>query len=94
MSLAFFGMGKDRRLGFSAASIASLLALGSAGFSFGKLFGGPLSDRLGGKRSLCLILSTMAVYTTAWILLLLSEVEDNGEGSVGAASWTGAPPWP
>lgn len=61
MSLAFYGMGKDKTLGFSAAAISSLLALGSAGFSFGKLFGGPLSDRLGGKRSLCLILSIMGV---------------------------------
>ena len=59
MSLAFYGMGKDKTLGFSAAAISSLLALGSAGFSIGKLFGGPLSDRLGGKRSLCLILSIM-----------------------------------
>jgi sugar phosphate permease len=59
MSLALFGMGKDKSLGFSAAVMSSLLALGSAGFSFGKLFGGPLSDRLGGKTSLCLILSVM-----------------------------------
>lgn len=59
MSLALFGMGKDKGLGFSTAAMSSLLALGSAGFSFGKLVGGPLSDRLGGKTSLCLILSVM-----------------------------------
>ena len=59
MSLAFFGMSKDKPLGFSAAAISSLLALGSAGFSAGKLVGGPLSDLLGGKATLTLVLSAM-----------------------------------
>jgi MFS family permease len=59
MSLAIFGMSKDTALGFSAADISSLLALGSAGYTAGKLVGGPVSDALGGKSTLFSMLAVM-----------------------------------
>ena len=69
MSLAVFGMSKDASLGFVAGSASSMLALGrsislllavgSAGFSFGKLVGGPLADALGGKLTLVAVLTAM-----------------------------------
>lgn len=55
MSLAIFGLSKDSTLKLST----SLLSVGSAGYSFGKLFGGSLSDVLGGKGTLSCTLGVM-----------------------------------
>ena len=59
MCFGIFGMSSDAQLGLSGADISRLLSVGSAGFSLGKLVGGPVSDRLGGKHTLLVILSLM-----------------------------------
>ena len=61
MNMANFGASKDAALALSTADFASLLARGSAGYSLGKLFGGPLADMLGGKITLLSTLGTMGV---------------------------------
>ena len=70
MNLANYGASKDAALALSTTDFASLLARGSAGYSLGKLFGGPLADLLGGKVTL---VSTLGIMGACQLIIARSS---------------------